>query len=138
MASNPRKALELLALPLGRTRASFAGKKLALCRDGLIDRSRNRWINTARERAAAQSFAVEFEIGDAQALRFADASFDARRTERMLMHVPDADRAFAEMVRVIRRGGRLSRCDFDWETQIVDNPYVETNPPDHAVVLRQL
>ena len=83
-------------------------------------------INTARDRAAAQNLAVEFEIGDAQALRFADASFDACRTERMLMHVPDADRAFAEMVRVIRRGGRLSVFDFDWETQIVDSPYVKT------------
>jgi hypothetical protein len=31
----------------------------------------------------------------------------------MLMHSPDADRAFAEMVRVIRRGGRLSVFNFD-------------------------
>jgi ubiquinone/menaquinone biosynthesis C-methylase UbiE len=44
----------------------------------------------------------------------------------MLMHVPDAERAFTEMVRVIRRGGRLSVFDFDWETQIVDSPYTET------------
>jgi ubiquinone/menaquinone biosynthesis C-methylase UbiE len=33
--------------------------------------------------------------------------FDACRTERMLMHVPDAERAFAEMVRMIRPRGRL-------------------------------
>jgi ubiquinone/menaquinone biosynthesis C-methylase UbiE len=52
---------------------------------------------------------VEFVIDDAQALHFEDASFDACRTERMLMHVSDAERAFAEMVRVIRRGGRPSR-----------------------------
>jgi hypothetical protein len=44
----------------------------------------------------------------------------------MLMHVPDAERAFAVMVRVIRRGGRLSVFDFDWETQFVDSPYPET------------
>jgi hypothetical protein len=30
------------------------------------------------------------------------------------------------MVGVIRRGGRLSVFDFDWETQIVDSPYTET------------
>jgi ubiquinone/menaquinone biosynthesis C-methylase UbiE len=83
-------------------------------------------INTARVRASAQNLNVEFEVGDAQALRFGDATFDACRTERMLMHVPDADRAFAEMVRVTRRGGRLSIFDFDWETQIVDSPYKET------------
>jgi SAM-dependent methyltransferase len=59
-------------------------------------------INSARDRAAAQNLNVEFEVGDAQALRFADKTFDACRTKRMLMHVPDADRAVAEMVRVIR------------------------------------
>jgi SAM-dependent methyltransferase len=77
-------------------------------------------------RAASQQLPVEFVIDDAQTLRFEDASFDACRTERMLMHVPDAERAFAEMVRVIRRGGRLSVFDFDRETQIVDSPYKET------------
>src|SRR5262249_12365074 len=83
-------------------------------------------ILEACRRAVARDLPAEFEVGDAQALRFADATFDACRTERMLMHVPDAERAFAEMVRVIRRGGRLSVFDFDWETQIVDSPYTET------------
>ena len=83
-------------------------------------------INAARERAAGQNLNVEFEVGDVQTLRFADATFDGCRSERMLMHVPDADRAFAEMVRVIRPGGHLSVFDFDWETQIVDSPYKET------------
>ena len=83
-------------------------------------------ILEARRRAVARCLPAEFEVGDAQALRFTDATFDACRTERMLMHVPDAERAFTEMVRVIRRGGRLSVFDFDWETQIVDSPYTET------------
>jgi ubiquinone/menaquinone biosynthesis C-methylase UbiE len=83
-------------------------------------------IFEARRRAASQGFPVEFMVDDAQALRFEDATFDACRTERMLMHVPDAERAFIEMVRVIRRGGRLSVFDFDWDTQIVDSPYTET------------
>jgi ubiquinone/menaquinone biosynthesis C-methylase UbiE len=83
-------------------------------------------IAEARRRAEQRALKAEFEVGDAQALRFDDASFDACRTERMLMHVPDAERAFAEMVRVIRRGGRLSVFDFDWETQFVDSPYQET------------
>ena len=83
-------------------------------------------ILEARRRAASLDLAVEFEVGDAQALRFDDGAFDACRTERMLMHVPDAERAFAEMARVVCRGGRLSVFDFDWETQIVDSPYPET------------
>jgi ubiquinone/menaquinone biosynthesis C-methylase UbiE len=83
-------------------------------------------ILEARRRVASQQLPVEFVIDDAQALHFEDANFDACRAERMLMHVPDAERAFAEMVRVICRGGRLSVFDFDWETQIVDSPYKET------------
>jgi ubiquinone/menaquinone biosynthesis C-methylase UbiE len=81
-------------------------------------------ILEARRRAESQRLPVEFVIDDAQTLHFEDASFDACRTERMLMHTPDAERAFAEMVRVIRRGGRLSVFDFDWETH--DSPYKET------------
>jgi ubiquinone/menaquinone biosynthesis C-methylase UbiE len=83
-------------------------------------------ITEARRRARQRGLNAEFEVGDAQALRFEDGGFDACRTERMLMHVPDAQRAFAEMVRVIRPGGRLSVFDFDWETQFVDSPHQET------------
>jgi ubiquinone/menaquinone biosynthesis C-methylase UbiE len=90
-----------------------------------IDVSEN-MILEARRRASERGSAAVFEAGDAQALRFEDGTFDACRTERMLMHVPDADRAFSEMVRVIRPGGRLSVFDFDWETQFADSPYQET------------
>ena len=47
---------------------------------------------------------------------------DAVRTERMLMHVPDADRAFEEMVRVLRPGGRFVVFDFELETQSATRP----------------
>jgi ubiquinone/menaquinone biosynthesis C-methylase UbiE len=77
-----------------------------------VDVSEN-MILEARRRASERGSAAVFEVGDAQALRFGDATFDACRTERMLMHVPEAERAFAEMVRVIRPGGRLSVFDFD-------------------------
>jgi ubiquinone/menaquinone biosynthesis C-methylase UbiE len=59
-------------------------------------------------------------------LRFNSGTFDGCRTERMLMHVPDASRAFSEMVRVTKRSGRISVFDFDWDTFIVDSPHRET------------
>jgi ubiquinone/menaquinone biosynthesis C-methylase UbiE len=83
-------------------------------------------INGARRRAAGADDSPEFEVGDAQSLRFDDDAFDATRTERMLMHVPDAVTAFAELVRVTRSGGRVVVFDFDWDTAIVDSAHRPT------------
>jgi SAM-dependent methyltransferase len=80
-------------------------------------------ISEASRRAVGRNLPVSFEIGDAQALRFADNTFDAVRTERMLMHVPDPEKALSEMARVLRKGGRMAIHDFDWETQFCDSPY---------------
>jgi SAM-dependent methyltransferase len=49
-----------------------------------------------------------FEDGDAQALPFADASFDAVTSAFMIGHLADPDRAMVEARRVLRRGGRLA------------------------------
>jgi len=83
-------------------------------------------IDEARRRAQKRGLSIDFEVGDSQALRFESGTFDGVRAERMLMHVPDAERAIAEMARVLAPGGRLSVFDFDWETQICDSPYKET------------
>jgi ubiquinone/menaquinone biosynthesis C-methylase UbiE len=83
-------------------------------------------IVEARQRWADSDLPVEFLVGDAQKLDVADASFDACRTERMLMHVPDEQRAISEMMRVTRRGGRVGAFDFDWDTFIIDSPLKDT------------
>ncbi|HLX43580.1 MAG TPA: methyltransferase domain-containing protein [Bryobacteraceae bacterium] len=83
-------------------------------------------IAEADRRGAGRNLPVTFEVGDAQALRFPDSFFDAVRTERMLMHVPDPDKALSEMARVLRPGGRMAVHDFDWETQFCDSPHKET------------
>ena len=83
-------------------------------------------VAEAIRRAAGRNLSVSFEVGDAQNLRFPDETFDAVRTERMLMHVPDAEKALSEMARVLRRGGRMAVVDFDWESQFCDSPYKAT------------
>jgi len=90
-----------------------------------VDVSTN-MIEAAARRAGTRGLPVDFEVGDSQALRFADGAFDAVRAERMLMHVPDAERAIAEMARVLAPGGRIAVLDFDWETQVCDSPHKET------------
>jgi ubiquinone/menaquinone biosynthesis C-methylase UbiE len=49
-----------------------------------------------------------FEVGDAQAMSFNNASFDAVICAYGIMHMPNPDRALAEMYRVLRPGGRIA------------------------------
>jgi SAM-dependent methyltransferase len=57
--------------------------------------------------AEAAGRGVDARIGDIQALPFADGSFDAVVAAWMLYHVPDLERGLAEVVRVLRPGGRF-------------------------------
>jgi SAM-dependent methyltransferase len=46
--------------------------------------------------------------GDVLALPFPDGTFDVVIAAEVLEHIPDDDRAFAEIVRVLRPGGRIA------------------------------
>ncbi len=76
-------------------------------------------IAEARARHAAAGLPLAFEVGNAEALAFADASFDAARVDRVLQHLVDPAQAVREMVRVVRPGGRLAALEPDWETVAV-------------------
>jgi SAM-dependent methyltransferase len=54
--------------------------------------------------------------GNAHALPFADATFGAVRTDRVLQHVKDPEQALSEMIRVCAPGGRVVVCDPDQES----------------------
>jgi ubiquinone/menaquinone biosynthesis C-methylase UbiE len=60
-----------------------------------------------RGRAEQLGRAVDLRVGDAQALEFADASFDTVVCTLGLCTIPDPRRAVAEARRVLRPGGRL-------------------------------
>lgn len=51
---------------------------------------------------------IEFRQGDAEALPFEDALFDAVVIGFGINHLPYPERAFAEALRVLRRGGRFA------------------------------
>jgi len=76
----------------------------------------------AEKKAAAQGVAVRFEEGDAEALRFADASFDLVMTRHVLWTLPHPEAAIDEWLRVLRPGGRLAVVDsqFDPSTALVE------------------
>ena len=65
-------------------------------------------LERGRLRAEAEGLAVELLEGDAEALPFPDASFDAVTSVFGSMFAPDHAQAAAELLRVCRPGGRIA------------------------------
>jgi SAM-dependent methyltransferase len=65
-------------------------------------------LEIARERAAAERLDVEFVDAPAEQLPFPDGRFDVALSAIGVMFAADHDRAAAELVRVVRPGGRIA------------------------------
>jgi len=57
---------------------------------------------------------AKFETGDAQQMRFGDATFDAALSLLVFNFIPDAKKALAETRRVTRPGGSISAAVWDY------------------------
>jgi ubiquinone/menaquinone biosynthesis C-methylase UbiE len=90
-----------------------------------IDRS-SQLIAEAQRRFPASALPIELRIGDAQALEFADETFDATRIDRVLVYVPEPRLAVRELVRVTRPGGRIVATEPDLGAAIIDSSDVAT------------
>ena len=69
-------------------------------------------LERGAERALADRLVIDFKTADAEALPFADASFDVVLSTFGVMFTPDQTRAAAEMVRVCRPGGRIGLANW--------------------------
>lgn len=69
-------------------------------------------LERTRERAAAERLSVKCREADAEALPFADASFDMVVSTFGVMFAPDQERSASEMLRVCRPGGRIGLANW--------------------------
>jgi ubiquinone/menaquinone biosynthesis C-methylase UbiE len=76
------------------------------CRITAMDLSRE-MLNVAGERAAKLSIYVSFSLADAETLPFPDHSFDTVVSSLSACTFPNPARAFQEMARVCRTGGKI-------------------------------
>jgi SAM-dependent methyltransferase len=90
------------AIPLARAGAIVTGVDIA---PNLLEQ--------ARERAAAEGLAIPFDEGDAEALPYADASFDAVTTMFGAMFAPRPALVVSEFARVLKPGGLLAMANWN-------------------------
>jgi ubiquinone/menaquinone biosynthesis C-methylase UbiE len=69
-------------------------------------------LDKGRERARAEGLDVHFQVADAEALPFADGSFDVVLSTFGAMFTPDHGRTASEMLRVVRSGGRIGLANW--------------------------
>ena len=69
-------------------------------------------LEKGRARAAAEGLAVRFQVADAEDLPFSDGSFDVVLSTFGAMFTPDHGRPAREMLRVVRRGGRIGLANW--------------------------
>lgn len=70
------------------------------------------WLVQARRSAAAEGLTIVFEEGDAEALPYGDASFDAVVSLIGAMFAPHPERVVAEFTRVCRPGGLIAMANW--------------------------
>ena len=103
------------------------------------------FIECARQNAKAGK--VRFAVGDAQALKFEDASFDKTMSLLVINFVPDHDKAIAGMRRVTRSKGGVSACVWDyndgmqmlryfWDEAVALDPSAEKRDERHMKLCR--
>ena len=69
-------------------------------------------LESGAERARAEGLNVEFQVADAEALPFADGSFDVALSTFGAMFTPDHGKAAHELLRVVRSGGRIGMANW--------------------------
>ena len=75
-------------------------------------------LNRGRERAEAERLPVTFQEADAEALPFADASFDVVLSTFGVMFTPNQEQAAKELKRVLRIGGKIGMANWTPESFI--------------------
>jgi SAM-dependent methyltransferase len=91
----------------------------------------------ARALASTQSPCVTYVVGDAAALPYPAASFDACRCERVLQHVADPALVVSEMTRVTTCGGVVVAADSDWSSLSIHSDDADLERQIVAAVARQ-
>lgn len=93
-------------------------------------------IETARRRAAEERLDISYEVGDAEGLPVADASFDVVSSSVGLIFAPNHEVVARELARVVRPGGRVGVTAWRPDSRVVRSQRIAAQfgvqPPEGA------
>jgi SAM-dependent methyltransferase len=104
------------------------------------------YVAFAQARHSGKS--IQFEVGDAQQLRFRDRSFDRTISLLVLNFIPDPAKALTQMIRVTRPGGTVAAAVWDygqgmemlrvfWDEAVALNPAADARDEQHMPLCRR-
>jgi ubiquinone/menaquinone biosynthesis C-methylase UbiE len=88
---------------------------LAFARRGAQDTSTDyveKLLVGGQNRATAEGLAIDFQVADAEALPFADDSYDATVSTFGVMFTPNQQQSASELLRVTKSGGRIGLANW--------------------------
>ena len=77
-------------------------------------------LDEAKKNAGSLADGICFLEMNAEALSFADESFDAVLSRNLTWNLPHPERAYAEWARVLKKGGLLLNFDANWYAYLFD------------------
>ena len=77
-------------------------------------------LEEAKKNAGTLAGRIKFMEMNAEALDFADASFDVAVSRNLTWNLPHPDQAYAEWARVLKPGGLLLNFDANWYSYLFD------------------
>ena len=103
------------------------------------------YVKYAQSRSSSDR--VRFQVGDAQALEFRDATFDKTVSLLVMNFIPDPAKALREMIRVTRPGGVVAAAVWDygdgmqmlrvfWDEAVALDPSSESRDERHMPLCR--
>jgi len=108
---DPPKRLQWLDVGCGN--GAFTEEIIACCAPAMVVAIDSSEDQLAFAQMRPESSIADFRVGDAQALRFANASFDIAIMALVISFLPDPAKAVTEMARVVRPGGWVATYMWD-------------------------
>ena len=97
---------------------------------GMLEKAKE----NARKFIGEKSQNIEFQRMDAQALEFADESFDVVISRNLTWNLPHPEAAYKEWLRVLKKGGKLLNFDANWYGYLYDDAKREAYENDRKNV----